>query len=362
MIRHLLPGSTCAAALLLLLPACEKTPPTAAPKPTPQPSSLVIPSEGAYTGAFLDFGDFEDEVTLEKIDAFQEAVGKHQAIIAFSSYWGQDSFPTRALGVVSRYGAMPLVYWSPWGKPYLQDHSPDDYSLQAILAGTWDGYIDAWADGAKAFGRPLFVAWGLEMNGTWFPWSGYYYGAGKEIAPGVYAGPEIYKKAYRYVVDRVRARGVKNILWVFHTNNRNAPNERWNAMGNYYPGDDYVDWLGMSAYGVQFRADSWIPVEQAFADPYKELCGLNADKPVMMAEWGIGNFPSTGDKARWIADALAFMQSRMPRLRAAIFWNERWENSDGSYSNLRVTSSPQAVQAYRTGIAGPYWLSEPVYR
>jgi hypothetical protein len=36
------------------------------------------------------------------------------------------------------------------------------------------------------------------------------------------------------------------------------------------------------------------------------------------------------------------------RLKAAVFWSERWENDDGTYSNLRVTSSPQALKAYRS--------------
>jgi hypothetical protein len=33
---------------------------------------------------------------------------------------------------------------------------------------------------------------------------------------------------------------------------------------------------------------------------YDDLCGLNSDKPVMLAEWGIGEFPKAGDKA-WIS-------------------------------------------------------------
>ena len=45
-------------------------------------------------------------------------------------------------------------------------------------------YIDSWAAQAKTFGRPMFVAWELEMNGTWFPWAGYFYGGGKELSKG----------------------------------------------------------------------------------------------------------------------------------------------------------------------------------
>ena len=89
-------------------------------------------------------------------------------------------------------------------------HGPDKFSLGNILAGQWDGYIDRWADGAKAVGKPILVSLCNEMNGNWFPWSGYYYGGGQTIAGSVptrYVGPEYFKRAYRYIVDRVRARG-----------------------------------------------------------------------------------------------------------------------------------------------------------
>ena len=40
---------------------------------------LVVPEQGAFTGAYMDFGETEDDVTLEKIEAFEQAAGKHQA-------------------------------------------------------------------------------------------------------------------------------------------------------------------------------------------------------------------------------------------------------------------------------------------
>jgi len=78
---------------------------------------VVIPHHGAYTGAFMDFGDAEDDVTLETIEDFEEMVGKHQAIIVSSSYWGEQNFPTGNLNVIWRHGSLPLVFWSPWDKP-----------------------------------------------------------------------------------------------------------------------------------------------------------------------------------------------------------------------------------------------------
>ena len=74
------------------------------------PVEVVIPDHGAYTGAFMDFGDAEDDVTLETIEDFEEMVGKHQAIIVSSSYWGEQNFPTDNLNVIWRHGSLPLVF------------------------------------------------------------------------------------------------------------------------------------------------------------------------------------------------------------------------------------------------------------
>ena len=192
-------------------------------QPGPVPASatplrLAIPSDHAYGGAYIEFGDREDTVTLEKIEHFDTLVHRQQAIVAFTSDWGNQSFPERQLRIVANYGAVPLVYWSPWDRPAdNRTPPPRRFDLNAILAGTWDSYIDSWAQRARDYGKPLLVAWGLEMNGTWFPWSGAFYGGGQAVAgcDRCFAGPEKYKQTYRYVVDRVRARGAHNICLLY---------------------------------------------------------------------------------------------------------------------------------------------------
>src|SRR5437588_7345336 len=84
------------------------------------PVEVVVPEHGAYTGAFIDFGEAEEDVTLEGIEDFETMVAKHQAIIASSSYWGEQDFPTRSLNLIWRHGSLPLVFWSPWDRPYEQ--------------------------------------------------------------------------------------------------------------------------------------------------------------------------------------------------------------------------------------------------
>ena len=98
----------------------------------------MVPEHGAYTGAFIDFGEAEEDVTLEGIEDFETMVGKHQAIIASSSYWGEQDFPSKNLNVIWQHRSLPLVFWSPWDRPYEQNTGPDRFNLNSIIAGAWD--------------------------------------------------------------------------------------------------------------------------------------------------------------------------------------------------------------------------------
>lgn len=349
---------SCLAALLLATTASAAT-----------VARLLVPDRGAYTGAYCDFGDGEDGVTIEAIEQFQELVGKPLAIVAFGSFWARGGFPVEKVKMVRAYGAVPLLYWSPWDAPFDQNRGPDRFSLNEILAGKWDAYIDAWATEAAKVPGQFFVSFACEMNGTWFPWSGWFYGKGPPVTgdpknPSTWPGPETFKKAWRYVVDRARAKGATNILWVFQPNNYSYPNYPWNLAAAYYPGAEYVDWLALSVYGKQYNDEDWAPFPPLLEWPYRELCKLDPSKPLMLAEWGVAESRKKGDdKGAWISEAFREMSdtAKYPRLKAAVFWHERWQNEDGSYSNLRVNSSRGSLKAYRESVSSPFWLGRPVF-
>src|SRR6266571_6637650 len=367
--KHWMFGVCAAAFLACGFASCKKKNVSVAHVDPNEPVGVMIPEHGAYTGAFMDFGDEEDEVTLEMIEDFETMVEKHQAIIASSSYWGEQSFPTSNLNVIWRHGSLLLVFWSPWDRPYEQSKGPDRFSLNEIIKGAWDGYIDRWAGAARAFGKPMIVVFGVEMNGDWFPWSGTYYG-GDELVddrPDRWEGPEHFKAAYRHVVDRVRARGANNVKWMFHTNNYSYPLDTWNFAPAYYPGSDYVDWLGLSVYGQQFKDEPNPGITSLLDWPYQELSRLDPNKPIMIAEWATGEFPyEPGEpgihKPEWIKQALELFRTHYPRVKAAVYWHERWQNVDQTYSNLRVNSSVESLQAYRAGVANPDWLGNLILK
>jgi len=193
----------------------------------------------------------------------------------------------------------------------------------------------------------------------------------EESKPPLYdgpVGPETFKQAYRHVVDRVRAKGAKNVQWVLHLMDYSMPQEEWNLVAKYYPGPEYSDWLGFSLYGPQFPADEeWAPFFPLFDWPYTELTLLDPDKPIVVCEWGVAELPNLGSKPEWIAQGFRVMkEGKYPRLKACVFWHERWQNSDGAnagkYSSLRVNSTPASLEAYRKGVADPVYLERPILR
>jgi beta-mannanase len=90
------------------------------------------------------------------------------------------------------------------------------------------------------------------VNGDWFPWNGRWNGAGRTDGyanPDLPDGPERFRDAYRHIVDICRNKGGNNLTWFFHVDVGAWPKQPWNTrFANYYPGDAYVDWIGISDY------------------------------------------------------------------------------------------------------------------
>ncbi len=170
------------------------------------------------------------------------------------------------------------------------------------------------------------------------------------------------QKAYRHIVDQVRAKGATNIQWVLHLNNYSEPQEVWNLAAQYYPGPEYCDWLGLSVYGTQFTDQEWADFLPVLDWPYEELRRLDPTKPIMLTEWAVGSFREIGSNAEWIQTAFRAMKDpKYSHLHACVYWHERWQNDDGNYSNLRVNSTPEALEAYRRGVADPFFLDRPIF-
>ncbi len=355
--------------VFLLLPVLARTPAEQTittekshagdPAASQRSDSSMFGKRGCYIGVYPGWGPNEDEVDAQKLYDFQRLSGKGVTVVPFSSFWGQLEVSGRPLIEIDRYGAIPMLRLMPWGKPYWQAKSQSIYSLQKIIDGDHDWYLNHWAAVLKNYGKPVLVTFAPEMNGDWFPWAGVFQGGGEARPSGDQQktdGPEKYAAAFRHIIDLFRSREVKNVQWVFQPSHRSHPNEPWNSMKSYYPGDDYIDWLGVSLYGVQFQDEPWEGFVKLMDAAYADLASISTNKPLMLSEWSVGEWPEKGSKAAWYAEALSSLQIRYPQIKIAIIWHAKWQNKNGTWSNLRIDSSPEALQAYREGVRSDYFI------
>ncbi len=325
---------------------------------------LMPPENGMYLAAFPNFGGSEDKVSAEKIFDFCKLSGKRIAWAYFSNNWNNGiKFPDRCINIIHLSGFTPYVRLMP--RTNFEEGKKDStYSMQKIIDGKFDADLIQWAKKARALKYPIIVEFAPEPNGNWFPWSGIFNGGGKTTGygdPMLPDGPERYRDAYRHIIDIFKSEGVKNITWMFHIDAHSMPAEKWNSMKAYYPGDNYIDWIGVSAYGALQPSDDWVSFKDVMDEAYPELSKISSKKPLAVLEFGV--IEDNRDKlrkARWITEAFNVIKSgRYPRIKAVSYWDEKWQNEDETYSDLRINSSKETLNAYRKGISSSIFVTSP---
>lgn len=351
-----------------------------------QSSSLGVkvgpPPYGVYNSALTDFGGAEDNVTVEKIKAYEQLIGKKIAWAYFSNNWGDGiKFPEDAVKTIYSQGVVPFIRMMP--RTTFTDGLEDPvYTLQRFIDGEFDDDLRKWAQDAKRVGIPLMVEFGTEVNGDWFPWSGELNGESVREGygdPTLPDGPERFRDAYKHIIDLFREEGVNNITWAFHVYadentgqysiSNPKKNESWNAIANYYPGDDYIDWIGASVYGSFERGTEWSKFTDILDDVYPQLTAISPNKPIAVFEFGVIEDPSKGNKSAWIQNALQSIENgRYPRIKGISYWHEQWNDCINvcvpglnGMIDLRLDSDEQSLQVYRKMISSSFFVSEPHY-
>jgi hypothetical protein len=324
--------------------------------------TLLAPREGVYIAAFPDMGGSEDTVETARIKAFEEAVGRPVAWVYFSNNWYDGiTFPSKDIETIHAAGSVPFIRLMARSREARDGGADPKYNMAAILSGTFDADLAAWARAARAVGRPILAEFGTEVNGSWFRWNGQWNGGGTTDGygdPAVADGPERFRDAFRRIIDICRAEGAHNIVWFFHVDPARSPQEPWNTFAAYYPGDDYIDWIGISCFGSQRVGREWIDFNEKLAPAYVEAAALSPTKPLAIVEYAVVEDPAR-DKAAWITDAIGAVRAgRYPRIKALSYWNEAWGGRDGQRVDLRANSSPAAVAAYREAIADPFFVTK----
>src|SRR5207245_1955691 len=128
-----------------------------------------------------------------------------------------------------------------------------------------------------------------------------------------------YIAAWRHIHDIFTAAGATNVQWVWCPN---AEPDGSLPLEALYPGDAYVDWLGLD--GFNRVAEGWASFSTIFGTSYRRLTAMTS-KPVIIAETSSSEaLPGMGvSKAQWIESALTQeIPTSFPRVEVLIWYND----------------------------------------
>ena len=204
------------------------------------------------------------------------------------------------------------------GATTLVQLDPEKISLTAIADGQFDPYLKKFAAAVKAFGHPVVLSFGHEMNGYWYTWA------------NGNTDPTTFVQAWRHMVDVVRSAGAANVTWLWTVNVVESP--QIPDPKDWWPGPSYVDWVGIDGY-YHSTSDSF---SQVFGPTIVDVRNLSRNVPILISETG--------------ADTPAVQQHAVTDVFAGVrtygLLGFLWFDINKPGQNWRITS-PRVFTAFR---------------
>jgi beta-mannanase len=195
--------------------------------------------------------------------------------------------------------------------------------LARIIGGEFDAYVRSWAEGIAALPYPVAIRFGHEMNGFWYPWC--------EKSNGNRPGDFV--KAWRHIHEIFTAAKADNVTWLW------SPNVSYSGstpLKGLYPGDEFVDWIGLSGYHGTAGTNGYRSFERIFEDTFKELAAITT-KPIVITETGATN--AQGSREKWVREMFAQLPQHQQVI--GVIWFEAVKELD-----WRLASTPAAAKAF----------------
>jgi hypothetical protein len=295
--------------------------------------------------------------------AFNDLVGKDLGIVNYYMGWffAPNAYPWLPDQIEDQIPPerwpQIMLSWIPVGRD-CRVHPPDEEvptedrpsvtSLYDIRDGYCDEYIRLVAQELKNLPFTFMLRFAHEMNlqsQIW--WVGHFDG-----------DPQLYIDAYRRIYDVFAAEGLTNVQWVWSPNYASSPREEWNSLFNYYPGDAYVDWVGLSVYnwGDYLDVPWWSLTDLLDSDTWDHVMSAlmcSYAKPIVLELASVeGSRPGDGTKAEWVLDAYQQVD-QFPFVRALVWFND-YDFGDPDLPDLRVVGgSSRDPDPWHEGYAYP---------
>jgi hypothetical protein len=321
-------------------------PPSASAATKPQ---LVSPSHD-YFGVAQD-GIPGDGKMLDTLD---RQAGKAPSAIEWFSGWDSD-YRGDLVQSAWRRGALPVMTWMSKATVPGSTEPDSAYSLTQIAQGTWDGYLTRYAGQIVRTNLPVVIRFDHEMNGNTYPWSS-----------GMYNNtPQKYIDAWRHVWNIFEAVGANdNVIWLWSPNRPDnltvRPGNGNTPLEASYPGDQFVDWVGASAY--LRNSDQGPTFGGTFSKSVTALENLTS-KPIFFAEIAAIQSERGTDlselKADWITNVLAEFATDSRIVGFCWFNNSATHVVDGQEVayDWRFQSSPESRLAFRDAVSDDAFAS-----
>lgn len=313
------------------------------PRATRPTTAKAEPERGCYFSVFvgpdqsLRKSRIRDGGTLE--DAITRLV--HKEIAVEWMYFYYDN-PREVDAYLNGYKKRPFVMQVALEPRHGLEEVRDDATLR--------GYAQMMA----AYERPLFLRFASEMNGPWAPYHG---------------NPALYRQKFRLVHDTM-ARLAPNVVMIWCVSHTPRGN-----IELYYPGDAYVDWVGVNFYSVLHHngdikqpADKESPASM-LDDVYRKY---SRRKPIAICEYGASRqerIQPKVDRSVWAAgkltELLSILPRKYPRVKMIGLFNVNtmqpgFQSAGAKANNFCFSDNPTMYLALRRALQTEYYLSQVV--
>ncbi len=289
-------------------------------------------------GAFVG----ESPPYKETINNFENLIGKDVSSVMWFQNWTQFyplSFPNsdflrKNIQYHDGYNTHTILHITlePW------------VDLKEIAKGAYDNVLRNYAQKCKEWGDEIRIRFGHEMihddnpsTYGWYPWQD---------------KPVEYKEAFKRIYNVFQEVGANNVKFVWSPNNyldNNTP-PTLEVLEKYFPGINYVDWLGIDGYNwgsAQDTFDKLFHIVYFILTTHTEIFG---NKPIMLGEFACAE----GDfKPKWIEEALKKLKEEYTKIKAFYWFNITKEK------DWRIESSPESLEAFKKAINDSYFISHP---
>jgi hypothetical protein len=243
-------------------------------------------------------------------------------------------FPVTESMVVAKRGIVPFVYGHPG--PFDLPIRIPGFGPKEIAHGQQDRYIKQFAQGAAQFGKEwggFFFTTFPEMNGKWFSW-----GMDSNVIP-----------AWRHIWQIFEDQGANQYatwVWEVYPHSVLPPNMVDNPE-SYYPGDKYVDWIGLTGISVAGGRYSYGSLDSLIERTYRQMLKNHPQKPIMLSSFARTN---QSDQSRWLINAYRSLQNNFTAIKAVIYFDNTW-GLTGDH-----TLNQESFQTLQNIFKDSYWI------